>query len=476
MAVAGDRRGSLIWFALLVALVLVACGEDEDAPAAAATDAATASPPTATAGGSLTVSPVSATPNAIPTGPAPATTTITESVDDAATPLVVWADTAQLDNPTLGVDVYWLGEQFDPAGDLPLLVLTWVTGSPQPGGGPPGMRAILEYPTASDEPGGVNLMLVDRAEWEAVLARDPATDDYARLARMFWDSPCATQETVELDGGQATIYASYQALAGPSTGDCPAGQFDRYLAHAVFGETVVLVNAPLSLQQPPDVPDQPYDSLEGMRQVVLGLRLREPVLDPTPVPTPAASLDDPGSLVLQPADLPGRYGYGDDGCSPRYECNRGPTGFGSEGGYGRLVEAAGQFLGFYYQYEHVGFNSSGPPDPNIEPPVIDSFALVCLQSCDPAAILEAGQELLRYNGSSDSVSLDGPPALGDETRLYRVDTLVFGQITRGYAVIWRHGSVVGMVIVGGADEVAGRQLAIDLATKQAERIAFAVGR
>jgi hypothetical protein len=216
--------------------------------------------------------------------------------------------------------------------------------------------------------------------------------------------------------------------------------------------------------------------MEGMRQFLLGVRLRDAVTYPSPVTTPAASLDDPGSLVLQPADLPGRNGYGDDGCSPRYDCDTGPTGFSSEGGYGGLVEAADQFLGFYYQYEHVGFNSSGTPDPNVEPPVIDSFALVCLQQCDPAAILEAGPDLLRYQGNANATLLDDPPAFGDETQLYGVDTLVVGQITRGYAVLWRDGPVVGLVVVGGANDVAGLQLAVDLAARQAERVALAIGR
>jgi hypothetical protein len=55
----------------------------------------------------------------------------------------------------------------------------------------------------------------------------------------------------------------------------------------------------------------PWSTPEGLRAVVTGLVPREPVVDPAPMPTPAAALDDLSSLVLQEADLPGRYGYGD---------------------------------------------------------------------------------------------------------------------------------------------------------------------
>lgn len=127
------------------------------------------------------------------------------------------------------------------------------------------------------------------------------------------------------------------------------------------------------------------------------------------------------------------------------------------------------------QYEHAGFNSSGTPDPNVEPPRIDSFVLVCVDACAPSAILEFGLELLRYNGHSDATEMDVVFDLGDATRLYEANTLVLGQPVPGYAVLWRDGPVVGLVVVGGVDEGPGVALAMEMARRQAERIQAAVG-
>jgi|GEM_PF-5921625 len=475
------RRLNAVWLCLAALLALVACGQNDDAAGSAdrptattASDVATAtnepSPQSTATPGPPTQPVATATKDA--TLPVPPTATVPEQPE--VSPTAPWVDTAPLDDPELGIDIYWLGERFEPGGNLPPLVLSWVLGIP--GGGPLGMRAQLDYPTEPLEPGGVGLRLMSQADWDAQLALDPATDDFGFIAHMFWDSPCAQQERLDLDGGHAIVYSSYQSLADRSVSTCPTGPFDRFLAHVFMGDTVILVNAPILLENTDGMPDRgPYNSQEGMRQVVSALRLREPVVEPTPIPTPAASVDDPSSLVLQPADLPGRYGYGDDGCSPRYDCNFGPIGFGSEGGYEELSRSGGRFLAFYYQYEHVGFNAAGEPHPNIEPPVIDSFALVCLEQCDPAALLALGPELVRYQGGDNATTLDGAPSLGDETHLYRVDTLVVGQVEPGIAVLWRRGPVVGLIIVGGAGEDAGRQLAVDLAMRQDERIALALG-
>jgi hypothetical protein len=228
---------------------------------------------------------------------------------------VPFVDPAPLDDPDLGVTVYWLGQRFEPGGTLPAIALTSADGPAEPGGGLADSRGELQY---SDEPIGsdIKLRLMRRADWDTWAARDPASDDHARILHMFWDTPCAQQEEIELDGGRAVIYSSYQALADPTVTECPEGPFNRFLAHVFIGDTVVLVNAPHFLE-PADMPgfQGAYNTAEGLEAVVRGLQPREPVADPTPLPTSAASLDDPRSLVLQPADLPGRYGYGDDGCS-----------------------------------------------------------------------------------------------------------------------------------------------------------------
>jgi hypothetical protein len=418
--------------------------------------------------------PAAASPADEPTTNAP-----THSVTPATagpTPSIPFVDLAPLDSPDLGVTVYWLGLRFEPGGELPPLVLRGVAGPAPPGGGPADSRGHLDYGAVDASSAGVMLQLMHATGWDRWVAQDPAGDAFATVYHMFWDSPCAEREELVLDGGRAVIYASYQALADSAVTECPSGPFDRYLAHVFVGDTVVLVNAPFYLEEPSGSgATAPYNSLEGMHAVVRGLHAREPVAEPTPLPTPAAGVDDPGSLVLQDVDLPGRYGYGDDGCDPDRNCAVGPQRFSSEGGYAALPRAGGEFLSFYFQYEHSGVSAVGTPDPAVEPPRIDSFALVCLQACDPAAILEAGPELLRYHGHATATEIDGAPVLGDEARLYTVDTFVFGQDAPGYAVIWQHGPVVAMLVIGGVDGEQGQALAIELASKQEVRIQAALG-
>ncbi|MBA2452158.1 MAG: META domain-containing protein [Chloroflexia bacterium] len=391
----------------------------------------------------------------------------------APSPTAPFVDVSPLDAPDLGVIVHWLGDRFEPGGDLAALTLTSVYGPAEPGGGPADSRGELEYsvdPLAAD----IKLRLMRRADWDTWAARDPASDDHVRILHVFWNSLCAQQEEVELDGGRAVIYSSYQALADPAVKECPDGPFDRFLAHVFIGDTVVLVNAPHFLE-PPDMPSfqGAYNSVDGMRAVVLGLQPREPVAEPTPLPIPAASLDDLRSLVLQPADLPGRYG--DDGCAPDGECNTGPGTFSSEGGYDDLQMAAGEFLATNVQYEHAGFSSGGTPDLSTEPPRIDSFVLVCVTACDPATILEMGAELLRYYGHADAIEVETAADIGDAARLYETHTLVLGQVATGHAVVWRDGPVVGMVVVGGVTGEQGQQIAIELARSQQGRIQQATG-
>lgn len=416
-------------------------------------------------------SPTPASPPTTVETPSPAATTPTPEVA-APSPTMPFVDVSPLDDPNIGATAYWLGLRFDPEGNLPPLELSFVAGSSQPGG-PDDSRSELQYDVvdASNPTKGVTLRLWSRSDWDAWVARDPATDPISAIFHMFWDSPCSEREELALENGQAVIYSSHQAPADPVTGECPGGQFDRFLAHVFIGDTVVTVNAPLLLEAPTPSPyAAPYNSLEGMRAIVQGLQPREPATEPTPLPTAAASLDDPGSLVLQAADLPGRYSYGDDGCAPDRECFTGPSGFSGEGDYEDLVSAAGAFLSANIQYEHVGFSANGTPDPNIEPPTIDTFALVCVQECDPAAILDVGPELLRYNGHSEATDTGIAPDLGDAAHLYEVNTLVLGQVTPGYAVVWRDGPVVAMLVVGGVSGEPGQTIALDLASKQAARI------
>lgn len=202
-----------------------------------------------------------------------------------------------LDDPQLGVVVYWLGRKFMPSGDLPPLVLSKVHGTQPPLGGP-GDRASLNYTVTEPRLGpGVYLQLWLLQDWQDFL-KTP-------LGRLWWDSPCVQTKEVSLEHGRAVIFMGYEpeavlpAAPVPATpsgeetranapaappvvapsptpsGKCATGPFNRFLAHVYLGDTVVAVNAPLCLAcarrgYQPDL----YDTPEGMVTVVAGLRPR----------------------------------------------------------------------------------------------------------------------------------------------------------------------------------------------------------
>jgi hypothetical protein len=161
--------------------------------------------------------------------------------------------------PDLKFPVYWLGRTFDPPGNLPKLELrSAVSQRPQDG---PGNEGKIDYE------GGVALDLWTLEAWKAFSA--------TRLGRFVWSWPCTKAEEVKLDGGRGVIYAGY---AVPQTKPCSGRKPDRYLAHAFFNGVVVAVNmAYCYMCAARGSRDRdPYNSDEGMRAVLEGLRLCEP--------------------------------------------------------------------------------------------------------------------------------------------------------------------------------------------------------
>ena len=210
--------------------------------------------------------------------------------DPAAIGHVVEDPEALLDELGLGVAVYWLGREFAGESGLPSLVLARSYATTTPGSSP-GNYAQIEYETT---PGSVAvLLLLWRLEdWTRFLETP--------LGRLWWDSPCVERKDIQLDAGRAVIFMGHEPVREPPPGvvaitpgdplltptaqpsptpaamECPTGRaFDRFLAHAYVGNTVVAVNAPLCLycSRRGSDPD-PYDSLEGMEAILRGLKPR----------------------------------------------------------------------------------------------------------------------------------------------------------------------------------------------------------
>ena len=169
-----------------------------------------------------------------------------EENDDAEVPL---------DDPGLNLDVHWIGPALKPRG-LPRLLLRESAVA-----GDNGAAATLRYgtrPYVSD----VQLDLWRRADWRRLVR--------TRYGRLVWHERCAKATTVPVTVGTAVIYAGYEQPQ-KHCGDTPP---DRFLAHIVYEDVVVAVNA-VQCFRCRDAAG-PYDSHAGMRAVVRALRPRTP--------------------------------------------------------------------------------------------------------------------------------------------------------------------------------------------------------
>jgi hypothetical protein len=176
-----------------------------------------------------------------------------EENDDRAVPL---------DNPQLGVPVYWLGPRLQPQGRLPTLVLEDSFGPLDRRSGP-GWRADIDY-RAGDPGAGVKLGLW----WPRAFARFSRT----RLGRLVRTQRCARAERLELAAGRAVIYGGY-ATPPKRCGRRPP---DRYLAHTFLDDVVITINIPscfLCVEPEPGRRD-PYDTFAGMKTVIKALEPR----------------------------------------------------------------------------------------------------------------------------------------------------------------------------------------------------------
>lgn len=204
-----------------------------------------------------------------------------------------------LDEPDLGVGVYWLGREFSTGAGLPPVRLI----QSDRGGEGPGYRASLTYgPDGYGSAADVSVWLWEPGAWQEY--RD------AVIMHTPFASSCAQQQEIALEGGRGVIYMSHEPerppppatpepvtpqppgstvapyvtptpapTAGPAAQDatsCRERPFDLFMAVAEFEETTVTVNAPhcvicVGRESEPG----PYDSREGMEAIVRGLRERE---------------------------------------------------------------------------------------------------------------------------------------------------------------------------------------------------------
>ena len=159
-----------------------------------------------------------------------------------------------LDDPGLALDVHWLGHDLHPRG-LPRLVLRKSSTE-----GDNGAVATLRYGSRPYD-ADVQLDLWPRPAWR----RHART----RFGGLIWRERCVRSARIRVRGGRAVIYAGHARR--PVRCD---ERWDRFLAHVVYDDVVVSVNAVGCWRCRES--GGPYDSMPGMLAVVRALRLRTP--------------------------------------------------------------------------------------------------------------------------------------------------------------------------------------------------------
>jgi hypothetical protein len=173
---------------------------------------------------------------------------------------------ALLDGIDAEVPVYWLGDEFEPEGDLKPLVLTRIMTSKELSqhSGPVGtyfggLSGWLIYETPNGVP-GVNLLLWRRSEWETFMQTE--------AGRFLSDASCAQRTEMELDTALAVIYIlPPHQYGGACVGriSVPPLTDSTVIAFVDMGDVVLDVRSD---------PVGDYDSLEAIRAVLKGLRPR----------------------------------------------------------------------------------------------------------------------------------------------------------------------------------------------------------
>jgi hypothetical protein len=185
---------------------------------------------------------------------------------------------AVLDDPALGVPVYWPGRSLTLPG-VPQASLSRV--EDRRSGSGPGMLITLTY---SGREGMFRLDYWQRARW----------DDYQRLlgSGFVW-SKCSDRRTLTAGNAEIVIFRGFEPtgrllaspqLAGSPTqapfdlfpGGCPEKDYDRFLAEVRFPEVTVTINAPYGLAGQSGGDFGAFDAVAALEAIARSLRPRQP--------------------------------------------------------------------------------------------------------------------------------------------------------------------------------------------------------
>lgn len=159
-----------------------------------------------------------------------------------------------LENPAIRFPVYWLGRTFRPGQGRPPSLLRDAYLPIGPGGGPPGIKALLSYDSFS-------LSTYTRASWKQW--KSSSLGDLVR----GWH--CTNAVEIAVPGGSAIVYEGY----AKDFAACPARRPDVFLAEVRLGRVVVGIDLP-NCEFCVEAGSGPYYSTPAMELIARSLRLR----------------------------------------------------------------------------------------------------------------------------------------------------------------------------------------------------------
>lgn len=206
-------------------------------------------------------------------------------------------DDGILENPAVGVPVYWLGREADLGNGLPHLELGYLMDRhPEivrpAGSDEPKVRVSLPY---AGDGGGVTLDLWQPGEWEKFKARLGGKFAWSWCSETV-EKPLGDARLVILLGheppphqlGQVTVVPITPGQPPPSsvpytptvppvrTDPCPAAPYDRFMAEVHYPDVTVVINGTLFYGGQEGEHFGAFDRPDALETVAGALRLRKP--------------------------------------------------------------------------------------------------------------------------------------------------------------------------------------------------------
>jgi hypothetical protein len=349
-----------------------------------------------------------------------------------------------LDNPDLGVPVYWLGKEYKPgngntysfvrADDHKRLTHQWV-----------GRRMSIEYS---------NVLFLDSwtpAGWRRF--------SHTELARGQTDPRCGRSRMLKLPEGHAVIYTA-DRIHRKGDPTCAGVRLGTASARVFLPGVVVAVGVSLCRGCEDDELGPQFNSVAEVAELVRSLRRRQPGAAVTLAlarPAEAAPHRAQIGMLLRVHELPGGYVIGDEGvgCSVIDPEGTEPPLFQF------IVRHLPPFCEATYERRFI-VAAEEPHPPRVDTTVVDLRTAATARQAEKML----PELVARLTGNGVSKEASTTARIGADTRLFHGTALVGGHGRRASLVSWRQGHFLGMTLAAGESTAANDREATRLARVQ----------